>query len=64
MNSYDCLIGARIYAERTDNRWFMMVYLALGTGLRRGETTWPTMETFEISEMNACMFVNRCVEMV
>ena len=31
------LEGAKKYAERTDNRWFMLVYLALGTGLRRGE---------------------------
>ncbi|MAB37509.1 MAG: hypothetical protein CL525_00355 [Aequorivita sp.] len=31
------LEGAKAYAKRTDNRWYMLVYLALGTGLRRGE---------------------------
>ena len=29
--------AAREYSDGTDQRWFALVYLALNTGLRRGE---------------------------
>lgn len=51
------LDGARIYAERTDNRWFMMVYLALGTGLRRGELLGLQWKHLDLG--NECLYVRQ-----